>query len=238
MAHLKRNLVAYLALFIALGGTSFAAATLVPANSVGTDQLKNGAVTQGKIATGAVTAAKIKGGAVTAAKLAAGAVHTANIATGAVGTAQIANGAVNVYQLGGLPVGRAYLSSGVQWDSGSQGQLFLDSASFSDGLYYILGGDLVATHAGIYQIDAGVDWSPNGAGSRFIGINVNGNCCFAGSLTPAAAGTGDTVQSTSDLLQLKVGDQVQITVKQTSGQALTIEPSQGTFLAMHWVSPS
>jgi len=48
MRHLRRNAVAYLALFIALSGTSYAAAKL-PANSVGTTQLKNGAVTSAKI---------------------------------------------------------------------------------------------------------------------------------------------------------------------------------------------
>jgi hypothetical protein len=31
---------------------------------------------------------------------------------------------------------------------------------------------------------------------------------------------------------------VQLTVNQTSGKALTIEPTQGTFLAMHWVGPA
>ena len=40
LSHLKNNAVAYLALFVALGGTSYAAATL-RANSVGTRQLKN-----------------------------------------------------------------------------------------------------------------------------------------------------------------------------------------------------
>lgn len=40
--HLQRNLVAYLALLFALGGTSYAAATtLLPANSVGTRQVIN-----------------------------------------------------------------------------------------------------------------------------------------------------------------------------------------------------
>ena len=46
--HLRRNAVAYLALFVALSGTSYAAAKL-PANSVGTTQLNNGAVTSAKI---------------------------------------------------------------------------------------------------------------------------------------------------------------------------------------------
>jgi hypothetical protein len=43
--HVQRNLVAYLALFIALSGTSFAAASLViPANSVGSKQIRNGSI--------------------------------------------------------------------------------------------------------------------------------------------------------------------------------------------------
>lgn len=46
--HVRRHLLAYLALFVALGGTSYAAATL-PANSVGTPQLKNHAVTPPKL---------------------------------------------------------------------------------------------------------------------------------------------------------------------------------------------
>jgi hypothetical protein len=46
--HLKSNVVGYLALFIALGGTSYAAVRL-PAGSVGTKQLRANAVTSGKV---------------------------------------------------------------------------------------------------------------------------------------------------------------------------------------------
>jgi hypothetical protein len=42
--HLRANVVAYLALFIALGGTSYAAIRL-PAGSVGTRQIKNHSIT-------------------------------------------------------------------------------------------------------------------------------------------------------------------------------------------------
>jgi hypothetical protein len=43
--HLRQHFVAYLALFVALGGTSFAAANaLVPKNSVGTAQVINGSL--------------------------------------------------------------------------------------------------------------------------------------------------------------------------------------------------
>jgi len=46
--------VSLIALFVALGGTSYAAVTSLPANSVGTAQLKNGAVTAPKIASSAL----------------------------------------------------------------------------------------------------------------------------------------------------------------------------------------
>jgi hypothetical protein len=46
--HVRANFVAYLALFVALGGTSYAAIQL-PAGSVGTRQLKNGSITPVKL---------------------------------------------------------------------------------------------------------------------------------------------------------------------------------------------
>src|SRR6185312_15314335 len=58
--HLRSNAIAYLALIVALGGTSYAAINL-PANSVGPRQLKSGAVTTNKLANGSVTAKKLDG---------------------------------------------------------------------------------------------------------------------------------------------------------------------------------
>ncbi|MGB2875846.1 MAG: hypothetical protein WBB76_10280, partial [Gaiellaceae bacterium] len=55
---LRGNTIALLALFIALGGTTYAATSL-RANSVGAKQLKKNAVTNPKIKNGAVTGAKV-----------------------------------------------------------------------------------------------------------------------------------------------------------------------------------
>src|SRR5580700_1239391 len=52
------TLIATVALFVALGGTGYAAFSL-PKNSVGTKQLKKGAVTTSKIKNGTVTKSKI-----------------------------------------------------------------------------------------------------------------------------------------------------------------------------------
>jgi len=51
VAYLRRHHIGLLALFIALGGTSYAAAKL-PRNSVGTAQIKSGAVNESKLAQG------------------------------------------------------------------------------------------------------------------------------------------------------------------------------------------
>lgn len=56
--HVRHNVVAYLALFVALGGTSYAAIKL-PANSVGTKQIQKRAVTPAKLAQS--TIARFKG---------------------------------------------------------------------------------------------------------------------------------------------------------------------------------
>jgi hypothetical protein len=56
--------ISLIALFVALGGTSYAA-TILPKNSVGTRQLKKNAVTSAKIKNGAVTATKVNTGGLT-----------------------------------------------------------------------------------------------------------------------------------------------------------------------------
>ena len=68
------NVIATIALFLALGGGAFAALK-IPKKSVGTKQLKANAVTEPKIAAKAVTEGKIGDGAVSAGKLASGAAY-------------------------------------------------------------------------------------------------------------------------------------------------------------------
>lgn len=58
LAYIRRHHIGLLALFAALGGTSYAA-TQLPSNSVGSRQIRAGAVTAPKIRDGAVTAEKL-----------------------------------------------------------------------------------------------------------------------------------------------------------------------------------
>lgn len=61
VTYVRRHHIGLLALFIALGGVSYAAVNL-PKNSVGPKQLKRGAVTQAKVRNGAITSAKVRDG--------------------------------------------------------------------------------------------------------------------------------------------------------------------------------
>jgi hypothetical protein len=86
-------IIALVALFVALGGVSYAAA------KIGTAQLKNGAVTTPKLHTNAVTSPKLKNGAVTAGKLGTNAVTKTKIAPGAVTSDALADSSVSTENL-------------------------------------------------------------------------------------------------------------------------------------------
>src|SRR4051794_22467761 len=81
------NVIATMALFIALGGVAVAAG--LPKNSVGPKQLKRGAVTAAKIRKQAVTSAKLANGAVTIGKLGPNSVGPSNIGNGAITSAKL-----------------------------------------------------------------------------------------------------------------------------------------------------
>lgn len=81
------NVMATVAVFLALGGVSYAAFKL-PKNSVGAKQLKAGAVTGAKIKNGAVTGAKIAKGSITGAGIELGSLGTVPSASRAASAAR------------------------------------------------------------------------------------------------------------------------------------------------------
>jgi hypothetical protein len=122
------NVIATIALFVALGGAAVAAG--LPKGSVGPRQLKRGAVTAAKIRKAAVISGKlapksviagklgpnavlpgnIGNGAITSAKIGAGAVIASSIKNGVVTTNKLANEAVTAAKLGKGAVTPAKLS--------------------------------------------------------------------------------------------------------------------------------
>jgi hypothetical protein len=102
---LRRNTIALLALFVALSGTAFAAATVVlPANSVGAKQLKKNAVTPAKIRKSAVTNPKLAKNAVTGAKVKDNSLTGADVLESSLGKVPSATSADTATTVGGSTV--------------------------------------------------------------------------------------------------------------------------------------
>ena len=126
-SHARHNLVAYLALFVALGGTSYAAINL-PAKSVGTKQLRAGAVKSSAVKDRSLLARDFKAG-----QLPAGAqgLPGSTGATGAVGT----NGATNVTMRwassGGAQTGQVNCLAGERATGGGYGVAPASSLRFT-----------------------------------------------------------------------------------------------------------
>lgn len=80
--------LALLALFVSLGGTTYAVTSL-PRNSVGPQQLRDRAVTERKLSDAAVITRKLAGGAVTSRKIARGAIIGSRVASNGLGGDQI-----------------------------------------------------------------------------------------------------------------------------------------------------
>jgi hypothetical protein len=130
------NVIATLALFIALGtGGAYAANQLAP-KSVGAKQLRPGAVTAKKLRKQSVTAPKIKALAVKESKLSAGSVSTSMLALSAVTTEKLNAGAVTNQKLADNSV------TGSKVDEASLGKV--PSASFADEAAYAQSGDPAA----------------------------------------------------------------------------------------------
>jgi hypothetical protein len=91
------NVIASLALFVALGGSALAAG--LAKNSVGPTQLKKGAVQASKLAKQAVTSGKIAPKAVTAGKLGPNAVLPGNLGAGIIDSSKIAASAVTAEKI-------------------------------------------------------------------------------------------------------------------------------------------
>ena len=88
--------IAVVALFVGLGGGAYAA------KKIGTNDLRNNAVTSNKIRNNSVTLRKIRNGAVNSSKIRGNSINTAKIRNNAVNSNKIKNGSVKGSDLGNL----------------------------------------------------------------------------------------------------------------------------------------
>jgi hypothetical protein len=92
------NVTSVMALFVALGGTSYAAITL-PANSVGKSQIRSSAVGQSEVASNSIGPGEIRTNAVRASELATNSVGWWEIKPNAIDTDELADGGIQAADL-------------------------------------------------------------------------------------------------------------------------------------------
>ncbi len=142
------NVTAFLALFIALSATSYAA-MILPANSVGTKQIKKGAVTRVKIAARAIDGSKVAPGSLTGADIQPGSLTGASIAPGSLTGANInvatlgkVPSAATADSAGAAPIAKVDIvtASGTNQSGGSGGGIASATATCPSGTFVVGGG--------------------------------------------------------------------------------------------------
>jgi len=169
--------VALVALVLSLAGTAFAAV------KIGTNSLKNSAVTTKKLKNRAVTGAKLAEGSVSAAKLAEGAVTSEKLANGAVGTGKLAEAAVTAPKLAASERSEGFATS-------QPGQIALTAATSTT----IASLNLPA--GGSYIVIATAELGNNAATANLVGCQLreNGTLLASGAanLAPLAVFSQET----------------------------------------------
>ena len=238
-------IVACVALFVAMGGTSYAAATLA-ANSVGTKQLKKNAVTNAKIKNAAVTGAKVKDGSLTGADVVA---STLGKVPSAASADTVVDGAVGPAKFGAIPGARVQRDAAISIPSSSASTvLSYDATDFNvDGVYdSTKPTKMTAPITGRYLITASARWDSNAAGRRVIALNVNYPAAGWAQIARSSVSANWTTtaafypeQTAQTIYKLNAGDYVEVWVAQDSGSALDlmVGVDNAVTFSMQWLAP-
>jgi hypothetical protein len=228
--HARANVVAYLALFIALGGTSAYAA-----NTIGSDDVIDESLQSVDIKNGEVRASDIAAGAVNTSHIKDGAIKDTDLATDSVGSAKIKDGSVGPAELGRAPAVSVLELAAENTNTAQGTTLHADYEFFDTGGMHDTKADtenLVAPVTGRYYVSATVEWDPSGTGYRRTSLVGVGSGAFASVAGPPLPAPAYTSQNVSGFDRLQAGQPVHVEVLQGSGGDLKARISrfQMTFL--------
>jgi hypothetical protein len=219
--HIRRNTVAYIALVMAMGGTSYAAAQL-PHDSVGSAQIRANAVRSSEVKDGALRARDFGAGELPAG--AAGPDGPAGPAgpQGPAGPAGPAGGADD------NPAVRVDDDTQVELDSASFALLSLDDEVFDTGEMHPGNGNddrIRVPRTGTYVLQGEVEWEADGTGYRRVDlVQLNNHAAVVGStvVEPRDSAIQNTIQQTTAIVHLTEGTTIGLMAGQGSGDKLEV----------------
>jgi hypothetical protein len=251
--------ISIVALFVALGGTGYAALSL-PHNSVGTAQLRHNAVTSSKVRNRSLKAVDFATGQLPAGTTGlqgpkgdkgepgpstgsaggdlSGSYPNPAIAAGAVGNTKLAAGAVTPGKIAGVPTVRVVNNTNQTIPHGVFTPLTFASEDFDPQNMHSAAQPtrLTAPIAGAYLVTAQMAWETNTNGSRSMILYKNGTEFFWDQVVPTSFFTN---QSIATVIGLAAGDYVEVDAETESPSDLLSEASGGfqPQATMTWIAP-
>lgn len=223
-AHARRNTVAYIALTMAMGGTSYAAAEL-PHDSVGSAQIRTSAVRSSDVKDGELRARDFRAG-----ELPAGPAGPAGPQGpgGPQGPAGVAGPQGPAGDAEDKPSVRVDDDTQVELDSASFKLLSLDDEVFDAAEMHPGNGNddrIRVSRTGTYVLNGEVEWEANGDGYRVLDlVQLNNHAGVVGSTSvqPRDSAIQNTIQQATAIVHLTEGTTIGLTAGQGSGDKLHV----------------